>query len=669
LCLTNLGNSLSSRFTLSHRLEDLQEALDTYRQAVAASKPGSPGLAILLNNLAMGLYDCYTRIGRLEDLQEAESIFQQAAELGLSSAQETGLTAARTWGNWAMERHSWEQAVQAYQIVLRITENLYRTQLLSSNLEVWLRETQGLATHAAYALAKTGHLKRAIEIIEASRARFLREALERSRKDLVGLVDKGHNSLYERYKAMSARWETLRRQGQPDATQIGSEINIMGFDLRSELETAQKQIQGLVDEIRAVPGYQDFLQSLSAKQIMATAADQCLVYLFTTAIGGLALLVQSEQITPIWLDRLTETALREQVLGSQDQTKLGGYLGAYSIWRSAAANGNISESEKQTASDLWWAALDHTTHWLWDNCLNQVTQILAGQNIQHAVLIPSGLLGLLPLHAAWKEDPVCKTGRYYALDTLQFSYAPSAHSLRAAQERKDRPADAILAVDNPDGSIEFAREATEVAIAHFDPQQVIRLEKNQAAPEQVKTELQQAAVLQFYTHGTASFTEPLDHSFLLLASGLHLTLREILDLKLDRARLAFLAACETGIPGTQIIDEVVSLPAGMMQAGVPGIIGSLWIVSDISTMLLVARFYNLWKSKDSQLSPAEALRQAQIWLRDTTNQEKRDYLHSTALIPGAAARSASDHLLLEFPQHERSFAHPYYWAAFGYTGL
>ena len=87
--------------------------------------------------------------------------------------------------------------------------------------------------------------------------------------------------------------------------------------------------------------------------------------------------------------------------------------------------------------------------------------------------------------------------------------------------------------------------------------------------------------------------------------------------------MAILSACETGIPGFKLLDEVISLPSGYMQAGVPGVIGSLWSVSDISTMMLMTRFYDLWR-REGLLLP-EAFRQAQIWLRDTTNGEKEEY--------------------------------------------
>ena len=110
----------------------------------------------------------------------------------------------------------------------------------------------------------------------------------------------------------------------------------------------------------------------------------------------------------------------------------------------------------------------------------------------------------------------------------------------------------------------------------------------------------------------------------MLLAGKHaLTLRDLLDIRLDHARLAVLSACETGVPGTELPDEVVSLPAGMLQAGVAGAVASLWSVNDLSTAMLMERFYRLWR-KDG-VEPAHALRQAQIWLRDTTNREMAGY--------------------------------------------
>jgi CHAT domain-containing protein len=133
-----------------------------------------------------------------------------------------------------------------------------------------------------------------------------------------------------------------------------------------------------------------------------------------------------------------------------------------------------------------------------------------------------------------------------------------------------------------------------------------------------------------------------------------LTLSDLFDLKLSEGetggiRLALLSACATGLPGAQLPDEVISLPTGLLQAGVAGVAASLWAVADLSTMMLLTRFYDLWR-KDG-LEPALALRKAQKWVRDTSNGEKAAYFNLVTLDPNA-----------------NDFAHPFHWAAFTYVG-
>jgi CHAT domain-containing protein len=139
-----------------------------------------------------------------------------------------------------------------------------------------------------------------------------------------------------------------------------------------------------------------------------------------------------------------------------------------------------------------------------------------------------------------------------------------------------------------------------------------------------------------------------------MSDGL-LTLKDLFALNLtDRGglRLAILSACETGLPGLDNIDEVVSLPIGLMQAGVAGVISSLWSVDETSTMMLLTRFYDLWRKKG--LEPAIALHQAQQWMHSTTDGEKYYYL---------------GHILPKDQRNLRTYAHPYYWAAFNYLGI
>ena len=160
-------------------------------------------------------------------------------------------------------------------------------------------------------------------------------------------------------------------------------------------------------------------------------------------------------------------------------------------------------------------------------------------------------------------------------------------------------------------------------------------------------------------------------SALMLAGEDRLTLADILNhLDLSGARLAVLSACQTAITEFQRVpDEAIGLPAGFLQAGVRGVIGSLWPVYDMSTTLLMGMFYR-YHIQDG-LTPAAALRRAQQWLGKSTAGEldlvshfERRYRES-----GEADKEAFNRMAY-YRAHgdEKPFTHPYYWAAFAYYG-
>ena len=66
--------------------------------------------------------------------------------------------------------------------------------------------------------------------------------------------------------------------------------------------------------------------------------------------------------------------------------------------------------------------------------------------------------------------------------------------------------------------------------------------------------------------------------------------------------------------GSTVPDEAMSLAGALVGAGATGCVGTLWSVDAEATRLLLTRFYQLWL--ETGLHPAEALREAQVWLRD-----------------------------------------------------
>jgi CHAT domain-containing protein len=101
-----------------------------------------------------------------------------------------------------------------------------------------------------------------------------------------------------------------------------------------------------------------------------------------------------------------------------------------------------------------------------------------------------------------------------------------------------------------------------------------------------------------------------------MAEDGRLTVRQLRDAVAVAGRAAVLAACETALNGLNTApDEFVGLPAALVEAGVSGVAASLWLVDPGPTLLLCDRLLRNLSPPAS--SVAVALRDAQLWLRDT----------------------------------------------------
>jgi CHAT domain-containing protein len=214
------------------------------------------------------------------------------------------------------------------------------------------------------------------------------------------------------------------------------------------------------------------------------------------------------------------------------------------------------------------------------------------------------------------------------------------------------------------------------------------LTAGQAGHEAVENAIWDASHLHFACHGRF---DP-DHSLktgLLLAGGEYLTVEDLLDRQSlaevgkPGARLVVLSACQSALTEfRRVPDEAIGLPSVFLQAGAPGVVGTLWQVDDLSTALLMIRFYelSLSGSGDDPMPPARALRQAQLWLRDTKREELLAFFREQrsrhddgagkpmALLDKSAIGQGIARLAWE-EDGARPFSEPYYWAPFVFVGL
>jgi tetratricopeptide (TPR) repeat protein len=364
------------------------------------------------------------------------------------------------------------------------------------------------------------------------------------------------------------------------------------------------------------------------------------------------------------LESLTVSALMN-LLGAD--AAAGGWLNAYLHWLQA----------RDTFDELF-AALDSVTSALWDHLMGPVHARLGALGMTAGapvLLMPSGWLGVLPLHAARGMT----AGRWTTFGTeYVVSYAPSVGALRACRRRleaEERRGGALVAVANPTGDLAFAdAEATSIATLFAEragaPDAVRVFSTAAATRAAVLDAVGRASYVHFACHAEFHWTNPAQ-SGLLLAGGDRLRMEDILSRAMDLAssRLVTLSACESGMAEFRTMpDEFIGLPGALLEAGAPAVISSLWPVDDVSTKLLLTEMY---RAHLDGLGIAAALRAAQQWLREATAEDlglAETYRHLHAASGGANATSLEAWRYYEANPNVMPFAHSYYWAAFTATG-
>ena len=617
--LFQLGGGLAVRFAYGEDIVDLDAAIDAFRRVLALASESDVLRANLLISLGGALLSRHGASSRPDDLESAVEALREGCTVGATTASATVLNGAQLWGASAAARQAWPEAAEAYRYALEAADRLVELEVGRERKEWWLRAARELPGPAAHAFARSGDIEAAVLVLERWRAIQLSGALGLDRYD-VNRLRLAHPDLYERHQVIAGTLQEVERRELADPA-AGPPIET------PDLAATGDDLARALAEIRELPGFEDFLLPPDFAEVVNIAGDVPLAYLAAAPPGGLALLLRpGGEVRPVWLPELTDAEVARR---------------AWAYFRVQGSPG-------------WTDEVDNLTQWLWSAVMGP---LLEAADAPAIILVPGGLLGFLPLHAAWTHDPSAVTGRRYALDQARLTYTGNTRILAACRAAAAGiETRSVLAIGDPVGLAHATRELDAVC-AQFAA--VTRLEG--ASKDDVLAALGDHSVLHFACHGAVSPADPLGSS-LRVAPQEQLTMRQVLNRRLTATRLAVLSACETAVPGAELPDEGVGMPSSFIQAGAAGAIGSLWEVPDVSTMMLMTHFYELWRKSD--LEPAEALRQAQQWLRDSTNEAK---LRRFPDVPELAA-GALPEWALDIWEKGHDHASPLHWAAFTYVG-
>jgi len=655
-----LQNDLA--ITYSNRIagdktENLEQAIVCYEQALKIRTRESMPVrwALTQQNLASAYAD-RIKGDRTDNIKQAIFHYKQSLEIRTreTNPREYRWT-KRNLGDLYFREGDWKAAIEIYSDVLDVGQGLFIRAYTESGRQIEVSENGSTYVHIAYAHLKLKQYDQALISLEHGKAQLLAEVLNQADYLISQLPQKHRLAIRKALKIVRDLEIEIKlasgKHNQRSLIEINTDLANARTKLKEKLQSAEKFIPNLLPK------------HLSLEAILALPeVDSALIFPIFTSQGSAIIVIpyglnSISKDNIVWINHFREEDLKKLLINAEENI---GWLDVYSRWRSDDCQ-------------EWFSTIDSVSHKLWDTIIQPLYSKLQSLNARTLTILPQGGLQLLPIHAGWRVE---NDKKRYLLDDYRINYAPSCKALESALKARDSVREVsttLLAISNPTQDLPFT-PAEVTAIAMMFPQgQASVIEAVEATHTEIlKRNESPSTFFHFSGHGTYNWDDPQESG--LVCSDKILSLHTIQRrMNLSQTRLVCLSACETGMVDIrQSPDEFIGLPAGFMAAGAPTVVSSLWPVSDLSTMLLMERFYANYLSG---IDLFESLREAQLWLRDVCVDE--------LVIRFSAERGKSaDKRVISYDQassvwrqfsqmniEDRPFAHPFYWAAFTFTGV
>ncbi|BCJ47652.1 CHAT domain-containing protein [Actinoplanes ianthinogenes] len=528
LMLTNLATIGRTRYEAGRGDHFLSEAIDAAEAALTGLPDGHPDRGMYLGNLGLALRaHSGGRDRAIDTLREAALADGTAAALGTQLG--------HAWARLAAEAGRPDEAARAWATVFARLPELADHGLGRADRQHHLSLVSNLGAEAAVTALTLGDVEQAWAWLEQGRGVLLAQTLE-SRAGL-GELRRVRPDLADRVVAARA---VLDAEPVPDLATVRGRREVAG------------RWRGLLDEIRATPGFARFGLPPTIAQLRRAARGGTLVAVLASDEGCHALTMTERGAGTVALPALT-----------YDEA----------IARANALRGAVDGEEPDTVREV--------LGWLWDTVTGPILRHLGhtatpgpGERWPRVWWMPTGPFGTLPLHAAGRETGVP--------DLVVSSYAPTArildHAGRPDQGRHDGRVVAVGVNEAPGMPplLHARREAEQVAAAELGGAATLLLDE-QATREAVRAWLPRARWAHLACHA-ATATDPAQ-GHLALHDG-PLSARELTGLDLSGGFLAYLSACTTADGGVRVPDESIHIASALQLAGFTHVIGTLWPVRD-----------------------------------------------------------------------------------------
>ncbi|MFS8102107.1 CHAT domain-containing protein [Lentzea alba] len=488
---------------------------------------------------------------RLGDAEKAMQLLEASART--PDVLPRRLRAARHAAYEAGRAGEWQRAAAMLADAVSLLPQLASRHLTRLDQERLLAGCVGLAREACAYAIQAGDPVAALLVLEHGRGILLRQLLE-DRDDL--------SELRRVRPDLAARIDACRAvfaSADPAS--------------RDAVHAAAEEWERVEAELRELPGFGGVFAGPDFAELRAAAADGPVVVVNVAALRTDALVLTGEGVEVVELSEAGAAVAQE--------------------WFRTLIT-TVQDGRGELVPDV--------LAWLWDAIAQPVLDRLGlgphqeGKPWPRIWWSPTGPLVFLPLAHAGRHG----TDGEAVMDRVVSSNTPSVRALIRARSRPVASGEsrlAVIAVSEP---------------PEFDPlpaarREVDRVVAQASSPPTVLINSARAEVMEaLATHERIHLVCHVDQSVrmptaacLVLADHEEnpLTLRDIAQLDLEHAELAYLSACASGRGGIALTEEAIDLAAAFQAAGYRHVVATLWPIGDAAACAFSGAVYGVIKAE------------------------------------------------------------------------